>query len=117
MASFFLLPFAREHTEQLPLFTCMAAGFQYYEGPVIIRELTPDDRLMLVREPDNIHDTEAVGIYTPDHRKLGYIPRYLNKIPAIHLDNGKKLYALVHHVTPYLPPWEMLEVIVMLDMG
>ncbi len=116
IASLFLLPSRNACAEQFPLFTCMAAGFQYYQGLALINELAPGDRLMLVREPGNSHDRLAVEIYTPDHRKLGYLPQYLNEIPAIHLDNGKNLYALVHRVDPHLPPWEMLEVAVMLTI-
>ncbi len=83
----------------------------------IIKKITLGDHLELVREPSNVHDTKAVGIYISDHRKLVYIPCYLNEVPAVHLDNGKKLSALVHRVTLRLPPWEMLEVAVMIYRG
>ena len=96
----------------LPLFNCKVAGLQYYEGLRIIDTLQPDQRLNLVREPKNTHDPSAIAVFTPDNRKIGYLPRYLNKIPATHLDNGKKLYAVVYYADPGALPWEMLEVTV-----
>ncbi len=116
VVSLVLLLSRRGRAEHIPLFTCMTAGFQYYQGLSIIKKLTPGDHLHLKREPDNTYDSKAVALYTPERRKLGYIPRHLNQIPAAHLDNGEKLYALVHSTGPYQPPWEMLEVAVMLEM-
>ena len=116
IVSLVLLASKRGRAEYIPLFTCMTAGFQFYEGPLIIKKLAPGDRLIICREPANSHDPGAVALYTPDRRKLGYIPRHLNEIPATHIDNGEKMFALVRAVNPHLPPWEMLEVAVMMDM-
>jgi len=38
----------------------------------------------------------------------------LNEIPAIHLDNGKNLHALINHISSEAPPWEMLKVTVVM---
>ncbi len=115
IVSLVLLPSRRGRAEHIPLFTCVTAGFQYYEGPAIIEKLTPGDHLHLKREPDNAYDSKAVALYTPEHGKLGYIPRHLNQIPAAQLDNGEKLYALVHSTAPHQQSWEMLEVAVILE--
>jgi len=116
IVSLALLASKRGRAEHIPLFTCMTAGFQFYEGPLIIKRLAPGDRLIICREQANSHDLRAVALYTPDRRKLGYIPRHLNEIPAAHLDNGEKLFALVHTTASHLPPWEMLEVAVLMEM-
>jgi hypothetical protein len=99
----------------LPLFNCMVAGFQYYDGPRSIGSLTPGTLLHLVREPGNIHDSKAIAVYTNERWKLGYIPRNINEIPAAHLDQGRKLHALVCRVQEDAPPWDRLEITVFLS--
>ncbi len=106
----------RKTTKNMALFTCMTAGFQYHKGPDIIKWLEPGTRLQLLREADNIHDNLAVAIYTSNGKKLGYIPRTINEVPAAHLDNGSKIYAIVHNTAPDMPPWEMLEIVVMIQL-
>lgn len=106
----------RGTTKNIALFTCMTAGFQFHEGPNIIQRLEPGTRLRLLREADNIHDNLAVAIYTNNGKKLGYIPRTINEVPAAHLDNGSKMYAIVHNTAPNMPPWEMLEIVVMIKI-
>ena len=99
----------------LPLFNCMVAGFQYYDGPGFIGKLHHGTRLHLVREPGNSHDQKAIAVYTREGLKLGYIPRHLNEIPVIHIDQDRKLHGLVCSVQPDAPPWDMLEITVTLS--
>ncbi len=50
------------------------AGFQYYDGKALWDDMKPGDTLMLVREPANPHDANAVRVeWNGSH--LGYIPR------------------------------------------
>ncbi len=110
------LPRARSasSSSSIPLFNCSVAGFQHYDGPRCIRNLCSGNRLDLVRESDNPHDEKAIAVHSPEGTKLGYIPRYLNEIPAAHLDRGKKLHALISHVEPGAPFWAMLEITVVM---
>jgi hypothetical protein len=112
-ASLLLSP-RKGKTKSLALFTCMTAGFQYYDGPEIIERLLPGTLLNLRREAGNRHDNLAVAVYTKSGEKLGYIPRVLNEVPAAHLDNDGELYAVVYNANPELPSWEMLEIMVMM---
>lgn len=98
-----------------PLFNCMVAGFQYYHGARSTGNLHPGTRLHLVREPGNSHDRMAIAIYTNERLKLGYVPRDINKIPAAHLDQGRKLHGLVCRAQADAPPWDMLEITVFLS--
>ena len=99
----------------IPLFNCMVAGFQYYDGPKLIEKLEPDMYLRLVREPNNIYDPKAVAVFIRNGNKLGYIPEFLNEIPAGHMDRGKKLFGRVSYSDPGAPPWNMLEITVVLS--
>lgn len=63
------------------------AGFQYYDGKSLWEEIKVGDALMLVREPDNPHDTNAVRIDW-NGRKLGYVPRRENAHLARQMDRG-----------------------------
>ena len=99
----------------VPLFACHAAGFQYYAGPKIINNLCAGEQLALVREPANPHDDRAIAVYTAAGQKLGYISRFINEIPARHMDQGRKLAALVKETDPSAAPWKMLELTIVLQ--
>ena len=59
--------------------------FQY-----TLKELKPDERVKLIREPDNPHDPNAIRVEAPFVRgkKLGYIPRTEAAVFAPELDAG-----------------------------
>jgi len=63
------------------------AGFQYYEGKALWREMKPGDTLTLVREPHNAHDPNAVRLEWRG-RMLGYVPRRDNSDLARQMDRG-----------------------------
>lgn len=91
----------------IPFFNCMVAGFQYYDGLRLIEFLHQGLRLHLVREAENIHDPHAIAVHTTEGGKLGFISRYLNAIPAAHIDNGKKLHVVVRQADTGNPPCEI----------
>ncbi len=102
-------------SKTIPLFSCYAAGFQYYEGPSLINSLRAGDQLVLTREPANPHDDKAIAVYTSCGGKLGYIPAYINETPALQMDAGRKFAAQVKNVDPSVLPWEMLEMTVVIE--
>ena len=57
-----------------------------------LQELTPGQKLTLLREPENPYDKRAILVMNGD-RKLGYLPRRLNGIFCRLMDAGKYLYA------------------------
>ncbi|MFH1217304.1 MAG: HIRAN domain-containing protein [Pseudomonadota bacterium] len=100
--------------KNIPLFSCHVAGFQYYDGPRLINSLRAGYHLTLTREPANPHDDKAIAVYTAAGRKLGYLPAYINETPAQQMDAGKRFAALVKNADPTAPPWEMLELTVVM---
>lgn len=70
------------------------AGFQYHEGERLWSRLHVGQHLMLVREPDNRYDPDAVRIDWNGH-KLGYLPRVQNAAASQMLDRGETLTARI----------------------
>jgi pimeloyl-ACP methyl ester carboxylesterase len=55
--------------------------------------------VLLQREGNNSHDAKAVSVWTQQHAKLGYLPRSLNDVYAILMDQGHLLYGVVETVS------------------
>jgi hypothetical protein len=53
------------------------AGFTYYDGVDVFKDLQIGTELRLAPEPENKFDEHAVAIYYNDHQ-LGYIPKNRN---------------------------------------
>lgn len=70
------------------------AGFRYYDGGRVWREMNVGDRLDLVREPDNPYDANAIRVEWRGH-KLGYVPRRDNAAVARQIDHGAGLEARI----------------------
>ena len=70
------------------------AGFVYYDGKEIWDRMKRGDRLVLVREPANPHDPNAVRIEWQG-RMLGYVPRKDNADLARQMDHGARVSARV----------------------
>lgn len=84
-----------------PWFTCEIAGLQFYDYAwhdpdldVIVMP-TNGDRLQLVRDPENPHDGNAIGLVWRNDRPLGHIPRDLARDVATLLDAGAPARAYV----------------------
>jgi hypothetical protein len=84
------------------------AGFRYHAAAEVWDELRVGDRLELVRERDNPHDANAVGVSWRG-RKLGYVPRHENAALAWGLDRGAALAARISRLAPHASPSRRLE--------
>lgn len=82
------------------------AGFPFYEGEWILPSLKVGDELRLVREPQNVHDSNAVAVYFRDEQ-LGYVPRVENTAVAQMLDRGERLEARISELLA-LDAWEKI---------
>lgn len=91
------------------------AGFQYYDGKALWDNMKPGDRLTLVREPDNPHDTNAVRIEWNGSR-LGYIPRRDNANVARQMDRGAPVKARIVKLTQARNPWQRVLFEVYVDL-
>ena len=84
------------------------AGFRHYEAPNLWGEIRPGDPLVLVREPGNPHDQNAVRVEWRTF-KLGYVPRAENQAVARQLDRGTPLVARVSKVQHTRAPNKRIE--------
>jgi hypothetical protein len=79
------------------------AGFRYGEGASLWPQMREGDRLDLVRELENPHDSNAVRVDWQG-RRLGYVPRRENAAVAWGLDRGAPLRARISRLTPHANP-------------
>jgi hypothetical protein len=84
------------------------AGFRYHAAAEVWNELRVGDRLELLRERENPHDSNAVSVAWRGH-KLGYVPRHQNAALAWGLDRGASLAARISRLAPGAPPSRRLE--------
>jgi hypothetical protein len=91
------------------------AGFRYYAGETLWQTLREGDRLTLVREADNPHDTNAVRVEWRG-QKLGYLPRAENRAVAAAMDHGEAVDARIAKLRQHKNPWQrlLIEVFVVL---
>lgn len=72
------------------------AGSIYREHiDLIVKDLQEGQIVSFLREPDNAYDTLAILVLDRQKRKIGYMPRQINHIPARLMDAGKLLYGKV----------------------
>ena len=91
------------------------AGFKYYAGESVWRDMREGDRLTLVREAGNEHDANAIRVEWRG-QKLGYLPRAENRAVAAAMDNGDKVDARIAKLRQHRNPWQrvLIEVFVVL---
>jgi hypothetical protein len=82
-------PSARIIVQRAPL-----AGFVYYDGKTVWERMKAGDRLSLVREPANPHDSNAIRLEWQGH-VLGYVPRRDNADLARQMDLGARAEARI----------------------
>ena len=99
--------------------TFYIAGVQFRPKEEIkkaMKEIKADFRLVLIPEPTNKFDPNAVKIlYITDDLKdffLGYVPKKFSAEVSGLLEAGIELYCIVKTVNPLGKPWEMCEVVI-----
>jgi hypothetical protein len=96
---------AAEVQARMVLHTLPLAGFQYYAGTRVWKELQVGDPLTLVREADNPYDPHAVQVLWRGE-KLGYVPHAGNETVARLLDKGVSLSARIVHLQAGRSRWQ-----------
>lgn len=91
------------------------AGFQFHRGKVVWADLHVGDRLNLVREPDNQHDSRAIRVEWRG-QKLGYVPRRENADIARLMDNGARLEARITRLSESRDPWQRVRFEIILPL-
>jgi len=92
------------------------AGFTYYDGIEVFRELAVGSRLSLKAEPENRFDPNAVALYYGEY-KLGYVPRSENEAISKFLNLGyDRLFEVrVNRISPETHPEKQVGVIVRIN--
>ena len=82
-----------QQTRQI-LQTGSVMGFRHYEGKQVWDDLRIGQKLLLIREPDNTYDSQAIRVEWQGH-KLGYVPKADNIDLARLMDNGTNVEAKI----------------------
>ena len=90
------------------------AGFQHYAGKRVWDELNVGDALMLIREPDNAYDVNAIRVEWHGE-KLGYVPRAGNDTIAKLMDKGSKVSGRIVHLKSGRSHWQRILFEVLLE--
>lgn len=77
------------------LFDTYIAGTSFHDLSVIDGKVKIGDTLYLLRKPNNPYDKNAILVVTEIGYVLGYIPKVSNKLLALKMDNGEKIYAVL----------------------
>lgn len=75
------------------------AGVTFDNKQFNISRLSVNQELILIREPNNVHDRFAVAVCTKSGEPLGYIPAANNGSIAYRMDRGGKYRVVVGAVT------------------
>ena len=93
------------------LATYYIAGFQHWDGALVLNKLEPGTALRIVPEPENPHDPEAIAIFRKDV-KLGYIPADQNGAVSLMCAYGHAdaFELRVLQIEPEAAPWRQVRV-------
>lgn len=103
-----------DSAQSTTLYETYVAGVQYQEWYCneTFRPLPVGTTLSMVREPNNPEDHRAVALYTNHGTMVGYVPRWLNHIPANLIDGGNDLFCTVSKFNEHEAeaPWHLIKV-------
>lgn len=87
------------------------AGFQHYDGALVLDKLKPGKKLKMVPDPENPHDPNAIELRYKK-TKLGFVPGSDNEQLALMAFYGHKgvFEARVQQVDPEAAPWQQVRV-------
>jgi len=105
-----------EAKKEIYLDSLYIAGFQYYKGVEVEKDLQENDMLYLKRQAENPHDHFAVEVYRGEN-KLGFLPRSDNKMIARMMDQGVKMKAIIRKIDPEAHPFRRVKIRLYSEMG
>ena len=95
-------------TEEKTLHSFYVAGVKFHELHTVIKEVEPGEALLLVPEPDNKYDPNAIKILR-DEVMLGYVPAKLAASALAAMEVGPVM-CIVGLVDVEASPWKQLYV-------
>ncbi len=87
-------------SHEILLFDSYVAGTSHIEDETVFDDVSPGNKLILQREPENRFDENAILVFDEKKRKLGYIPEKDNIVFARLMDAGKYLIAKINTYEP-----------------
>ena len=96
--------YASEVNANLLLQDSPLAGFQFHAGKKLWPQMRIGDRLSLIREPQNVHDSRAIRVEWQGQH-IGYVPRRDNTDIARLMDHGVPLVARISRLAQSRDPW------------
>ncbi len=102
---------ANEARARLQVQTGPLVGTRYYDAEAAWPALEVGQPVVLLREPSNSHDSNAISVHSAG-RRLGYVPRRANGILAWSLDRGDPLQARIRRLARGRAPRIEIEVYV-----
>lgn len=91
--------------------TFYVAGFQYYDGAMVLGVMKAGDSVQFALEPDNPHDPEAI-VLSCSGAKIGYVPKSANDALATmaFFGHADAFEMRILQVAPEEAPWEQVRV-------
>ena len=89
---------ARPFQQEIFLTESVIAGTSHIQDQSVLSEMKIEDRLIMIRRPENGYDPYAIELQDAKGRKAGFIPRKNNAILARLMDAGKELYGVVDKI-------------------
>ena len=92
------------------------AGVKFHSYKSILNDIVEGDNLMLVPEPENKFDPNAVQIHFNNFNKaafLGFVPKKFSSEVSAWIEVGKFLECLLFKFDKSAPTYEMFEVEIM----
>ena len=74
-------------------------GVSFGNRAASVRRLEEEELVLLVREPENPADANAVAVFSKSHRHLGYLPARTAEKVAEFMDSGGRVMASVSALT------------------
>ena len=87
------------------------AGVQHHQWRSVIDEMEEGQQLMLVPEPSNKFDPNAVRIVY-NKVMIGYVPKKFSAEIASMIDIGEDYVCTIEKLNKQSKPWEMIKVVV-----
>ena len=87
------------------------AGSQYYALSARWQNMQAGDKLTLIREPENRHDSLAIRVEWQGE-KIGYLPRTENDVIAAAMDRGVRFIGKIVSIQNHPDPWQRLQIAV-----
>lgn len=93
------------------LTTFFIAGFQHYDGALVINQMSIGDSIELCPEPGNPYDPESIALYF-NGVMIGYVPADQNSLPStlFHFGHRDILECRILQVDKEAAPWKQVRV-------